>query len=969
VTEATLPSSAFWRGQAQLDPWIETYGKDANGNAKTFYSAERNLNDPSTYYGGPKSGRIMKWGTYSLALSDRTGQLQGGTIGYTQADNDRLIRNALTNPLQYGLITAQQVIRCLLETDRIAHVLTPLVIWRGLVTGVDGKAQYQINFKGQDWLSSRIAQYVPNRILGIDFAGRQNLPAASEPLYGAIVYGDATDTVAGPPVSTSVDWLVVGGGGGGGSPSTTNGSGGGGGGKVLTGTDTLTPGAYTIVVGDGGISAGSAAPGGDGADSSFNGHDAPGGKGGPGVTGVGGQSGSGEPGGTPADAEDGGGGGGDSGPGGNSSPGVGGAGGPGTRSGINGSAGGTVYGTGGGGSASVGGTPGVGGPMGDGVGGVWSFGGPQTPATSGAPNTGDGGGGAENNQNSGAGGSGIVILRYLTGTGTSTGGNVAIVGPYTIVTFLASGTFTLGASATGAAGTIPAIDVGDFVDAFGQTWGGFAIAAHAMYSLEENAVLRDVTNTVVTADGVLLDIPGYNGFNTRWGTTYRDVPTGARYTLAYATGSTLTALRGSSKLYVNGGGVETVGDGSGTLLTMIEDQIAHFFDNYVGSFPSYVGGLWVTSPPSWSDGASKRDVASFTQYTTSANGTFQTVRTSAWIVLAQTLMTDQLARLMVLADATFAFTREGQFRIVLDLPNYAPPSPVANYTEVSEFLEDSFNFTLDTTTSFFWNTSLVSSNPGWDQSGSITYATSTTISDAQSLSDHGLQQNPATLEIAGIVTSARAAEIMARQLLRAKNPTLMATGDVGLIGLLPHLGDYVTAVHREAPWPSRRLLMLRTWSPDLDNQKVTLQCYDADAFSPSVITDMLAGYLAYLMGDPNEQVVAASYPSGATGDKLHHGSLIWPVDSANLPGTYRMDLMGLVVSGQTVYANIFNLTDAPDTPMLGTDVQITAQVPTFASSGLISFPASGASKNYGIKTKVTGGGPGFIWGVGIKRVS
>lgn len=104
-------------------------------------------------------------------------------------------------------------------------------------------------------------------------------------------------------------------------------------------------------------------------------------------------------------------------------PAAGGAGGPGTTSSISGVA--AIYGGGGAGHGDAAwGAPGSGGG-----GGV---------TTDGFTNSGSGGGAV-----GGRGGSGIVILSYVTGTLTGTGGAIAQVGGRTIHTFTASGTFTV----------------------------------------------------------------------------------------------------------------------------------------------------------------------------------------------------------------------------------------------------------------------------------------------------------------------------------------------------------------------------------------------------------------------------------------------------------------------------------------------------------------------------------------------
>jgi hypothetical protein len=551
-------------------------------------------------------------------------------------------------------------------------------------------------------------------------------------------------------------------------------------------------------------------------------------------------------------------------------------------------------------------------------------------------------------------------------------------------------TFTDGAVPAGPTiqGVIPAIDVGNFVDSTAKTWGGFVIAAHAVTSVETSLALRSSTvTTVLTADGTTVDTPGFSGFNTRWATPYRDVATGMRYTLVYVFGDNLTLLRsGNASLFVNAVGVEDVGDGSGTALLKIEDQIAHFFDNYVGALPSYSGGLWALAPPTWSDNSSRRDTASFTQYATSADATFMATREAAWIIMASTLIADQLARLMVLADGLFAFTREGSFRLVLDLPNAAPPSPVAAYTEVSDYLEDMFTFTLDTSSAFFWNSTNVSYDPQWDINGAITYAISSSAVELTSKAQYGVLQNPNTLEFAALISSARQQELLTRRMARARNPTLIGTADLGIVALLPQLGDYVTGLHREAPWSptQKRSLLINNWSPDLDNDRVTLICYDADAILTSDIVNIQNGFtglsssslppspppvippnstIAALFGDAVTEITNTSYPSGSGGDKLHYGSSTFSTDSAGLTSAFRLIVSGFVSTGVTLTVGLFNLTDAPNTALV--EATITSGTPVTVASGVISFAPAGAVKTYGIKVKVSAGS-GFAWAASIK---
>lgn len=98
------------------------------------------------------------------------------------------------------------------------------------------------------------------------------------------------------------------------------------------------------------------------------------------------------------------------------------------------------YGGGGGGGAhsAVATLPGVGGLGGGGNGGstfALSAGG------AGTNGVGGGGGGGGVGFNGGTGGNGVVVIAYLTGSLTATGGTISVSAPFTIHVFLSSGTF------------------------------------------------------------------------------------------------------------------------------------------------------------------------------------------------------------------------------------------------------------------------------------------------------------------------------------------------------------------------------------------------------------------------------------------------------------------------------------------------------------------------------------------------
>ncbi len=237
-----------------------------------------------------------------------------------------------------------------------------------------------------------------------------------------------------PTGVTSVDYLVVAGGGEGGYDA----GGGGGAGGYRTGTLSVTPGSsYTVTVGAGGTStqSGSSKFGADGANSVFSSITSTGG-GGAGSTST---SISGRTGGS------GGGGGGY-----NASGGSGGAGNAGGYSPVEGYVGGagasgaTAAGGGGGGSSgagAAGGSPTNAGGAGTsnsitGSAVTYAAGGTGNSDssgsnTSGAANTGNGGNGGAGTPQGGAGGSGIVVVRYLSSSGTVSGHTITANGDAT----------------------------------------------------------------------------------------------------------------------------------------------------------------------------------------------------------------------------------------------------------------------------------------------------------------------------------------------------------------------------------------------------------------------------------------------------------------------------------------------------------------------------------------------------------
>src|SRR5262249_34564031 len=121
----------------------------------------------------------------------------------------------------------------------------------------------------------------------------------------------------------------------------------------------------------------------------------------------------------------------------------------------------------------------------------------------------------------------------------------------------------------------------------------------------------------------------------------------------------------------------------------------------------------------------------------------------------------------------------------------------------------------------------------------------------------------------------------------------------------------------------KQLLQVRSIGTNWDTQAVSLVVRD---LNNTEIHDMLASQTWLFEGDGDSPVTLAAYPSGSGGDKRHAGTNLWLVDSAVLPGTYTFWFDGYVASGVTLTVGLFNMDDAPDTPIAEATITSTTSV-------------------------------------------
>ena len=91
----SMTDARAWSGLDVLLAWVDFYGKDSGGSAQTFHWSGYTLADPSTYYGGEKEARVIRYGTITQGLSDRNAELMINSTSFTLSDVPDISGNML----------------------------------------------------------------------------------------------------------------------------------------------------------------------------------------------------------------------------------------------------------------------------------------------------------------------------------------------------------------------------------------------------------------------------------------------------------------------------------------------------------------------------------------------------------------------------------------------------------------------------------------------------------------------------------------------------------------------------------------------------------------------------------------------------------------------------------------------------------------------------------------------------------
>lgn len=264
--------------------------------------------------------------------------------------------------------------------------------------------------------------------------------------------------------------------------------------------------------------------------------------------------------------------------------------------------------------------------------------------------------------------------------------------------------------ALSATGQVQAIPVGDVTAGSpAQTLNALLIARHACSRVGniyvpvtvQNVEGEDETTYEPVADsafGVTWFAPDHTGW--LFDEKYVDL-NGRRYTLIFTTVSPLP-----DKVLVDVDGIETDGDGEGTLITSIVDQRLHFMNNFIAPDTPYQSGAYLTAAdttfPHIPDLPLVDEISHQTVKAQLAERLGTGDYEGATIIGAAgefVTATDALARFHVSGDFDQAFNRKGQDTISCE--PIAPSEDLDVITDVVSIQDGSFTIRDEVQTAFF----------------------------------------------------------------------------------------------------------------------------------------------------------------------------------------------------------------------------------------------------------------------------
>lgn len=370
-------------------------------------------------------------------------------------------------------------------------------------------------------------------------------------------------------------------------------------------------------------------------------------------------------------------------------------------------------------------------------------------------------------------------------------------------------------------GVVPLLFLGPATDQLGTSWHRFLVAGHActrIVAVYQSGQRVDTSGFVA--------VPGQGDWTSRFGAVATDIG-GERFTFVYARGSIGdAAAAGTAPLTADVDGIETVGDGSGTLITDLFEQYEHFLRNWV--LRDYRTGAWATSGPTWGDAPDDIDLVDSSSFAAckaiasarvaggypgafivgvDPNDASPSATPSVSTAYRQETVRTWIARLNQSADCFCGFSRKSQFVVRMLNDDPATRASAPRYTAGLGILQGTFELEEKPTT--IENQINVRFKRHW---AVATWTGSDRIEDLDAQARIA-EVRPYQLDLWAVRSVAHATDIARRRLERRKFALRTVRWESDMGALTIDLGDLVRVSHPEGVgalgWTDRPCVIMR----------------------------------------------------------------------------------------------------------------------------------------------------------------
>jgi len=425
-------------------------------------------------------------------------------------------------------------------------------------------------------------------------------------------------------------------------------------------------------------------------------------------------------------------------------------------------------------------------------------------------------------------------------------------------------------------GQCSAIYVGSY-SISGTMYHKFLIAGHAVKAITaiytENGTtgVGDLTSATNGAGlGGPWIVPGYANWTSLIGTNLYEDINGQRFTVIYgkvghapadvAAGFVDATDRETSIISCAVQGVETIGDGTGSLITDVFQQYKHFMINF--GFGNYLTGPWATASPNWPDVTPT--VAVIEEDSFDRASAIAAIRFAGGYIGAgmfggiedRISLQDAIKQFNISGDVSSGFNFHSQFFISMYDDTYGSTLQQREFLQARDITEG--NFSIKDSVAEWENKIVFSHTRLYMQKEWKSIEKS--VEDALSIASYGETKASDELEFWFIRSQAQAEEVASRRLIRNKVPPRIVEFETTLLGMNHDIGTFIGVTHSEGiganGWQNQPVYITRHVF-DSDKLSVTLTGYD--------VSRLVSG--AALLGDENVQ--AATWTTALVNDRQY----------------------------------------------------------------------------------------------------